>query len=88
MLAVGVVVAVQSLLFAPEPARRVWSEEHQHWHEEGGEPDGQPRLGRVWSEEHGHYHDAPSLEPTKPIDSALAERRLDQREAAAAELSE
>ncbi len=52
-------------------AGRVWSTEHQHWHNEDGtevgstgartpapQPAGEAPPGKVWSAEHGHWHDA------------------------------
>lgn len=48
---------------------RVWSSEHGHWHDVGGQragfdelpfprPPGPAPVGKVWSPEHGHWHDA------------------------------
>ena len=42
-----------------QPANRVWSEEHNHWHTEQNQSSGPAPAGKVWSEEHGHYHNAP-----------------------------
>ena len=52
-------------------AGRVWSAEHQHWHNADGsevgstgvrapaaQPPGEAPPGKVWSTEHGHWHDA------------------------------
>ena len=51
--------------------KRVWSEEHKHWHEAaparsgGSGPPGTAPPGKIWSAEHSHWHDAPaSLKPT------------------------
>jgi SEC-C motif len=51
-------------------AGRVWSAEHQHWHNADGtevgstgvraptpQPAGEAPPGKVWSTEHGHWHD-------------------------------
>ncbi len=57
------------------PNGKVWSEEHQHWHdvapaiaEEG--PVGPAPPGKVWSAEHGHWHDVPSPGLPRPAGPA------------------
>jgi len=55
------------------PPGKVWSEEHNHWHDAAPQsssqartptsnalkpqPDGEAPPGKVWSPEHGHWHD-------------------------------
>ena len=54
------------------PPGKVWSEEHQHWHDlpnagasapraasptGTSQPPGEVPPGKVWSEEHQHWHD-------------------------------
>ena len=72
IVVVGVVAAVMAFMRAPGAGagqQRVWSEEHGHWHDAGGEsaatpatpmpqPPGPAPAGKVWSSEHGHWHDA------------------------------
>ena len=49
---------------------KVWSSEHNHWHDAppnlieknkksqvSPQPEGTPPLGKVWSPEHNHWHD-------------------------------
>ena len=55
------------------PPGKVWSEEHNHWHDAPAQsstpaptpasnklipqPEGDAPPGKVWSPEHGHWHD-------------------------------
>ena len=50
----------------PPPPGKVWSEEHQHFHDVplGQDTSGSASAGKVWSEEHQHYHDAPPTAPS------------------------
>ena len=57
----------------PAPPGKVWSVEHDHWHDAPlvpttlptqpgtaapkSQPPGDPPPGKVWSPEHGHWHD-------------------------------
>ena len=71
MLVVALALGVKALIFeSDQPAGRVWSAEHGHYHNvDGGEvasSEGGP--GRVWNEEHGHYHDAAAPPPITPGD--------------------
>ena len=65
LLTVGAVLAVYSAATTEKtaPPGKVWSEEHNHWHDApvgvASQPPGEPPPGKVWSEEHGHWHDAP-----------------------------
>jgi len=58
MVIVAIIAFARSLL--EEPAQRVWSAEHGHWHTVRGgkevEDSSTPGPNKVWSEEHGHYH--------------------------------
>lgn len=59
MLVAAIVVTAREMFAGGEQAaRKVWSEEHGHYHTVGGSEEGGP--GKVWSEEHGHWHDANS----------------------------
>jgi hypothetical protein len=63
---VGLALAVMDLFSEDTTAaskRRVWSEEHKHWHTvdvntPGEPPPGPSPPGKVWSKEHGHWHAA------------------------------
>ena len=62
-----------SLPSEPAPPGKVWSPEHNHWHddpkasiptstnaeqnESESKPPGTPPPGKVWSPEHNHWHD-------------------------------
>lgn len=64
--AAGLVVAFMGDKNAAPPGR-VWSSEHNHWHDAGtgtatpsgpvSQPPGPVPPGKVWSPEHGHWHD-------------------------------
>jgi SEC-C motif len=53
--------------------KRVWSEEHKHWHNaaparsEGSGPPGTAPPGKMWSDEHSHWHDAPGAGQPTPL---------------------
>ena len=65
LMIAGATLAVYTAVTAEktDPAGKVWSEEHGHWHDApvgaGLKPLGDPPPGKVWSDEHGHWHDAP-----------------------------
>ena len=78
LVAVGILIVLGGVgfvaaLLAPNESDttsgRVWSPEHGHWHDVGGDtsrPTGEPVSqppgpappGKVWSAAHGHWHDA------------------------------
>ncbi len=72
VLFVLVVGGIAAAFYSSDPSRagtRVWSAEHGHWHDVGGEgagsggplvprPPGPAPPGQVWSPQHGHWHDA------------------------------
>jgi hypothetical protein len=75
----GAAAGIVSYMRAPDEIatpKRVWSEEHGHWHDVGAggegqgtpgpQPPGPAPAGKVWSEEHGHWHDAGPAAPGPP----------------------
>ena len=53
---------------AAAPSGKVWSEEHNHWHDalSAERPPGPAPEGHVWSDEHGHWHDTAGEEVQPP----------------------
>ena len=74
LIAGGVVAALHDASTREHvpPPKRVWSEEHGHWHNERTQPTGPAPTGKVWSEEHGHWHDAAS----PPLNAEPGERNF------------
>ncbi len=79
LLGAGLVAAIVDTFSEREDgSRRVWSEEHKHWHTEqagtpGAPPPGPPPPGKAWSTEHGHWHDADTGVPGAPPPDAAPE---------------
>ncbi|MFN2427926.1 MAG: SEC-C metal-binding domain-containing protein [Candidatus Binatia bacterium] len=74
MLVGGGFVFAQAFFFDDvATGKKVWSAEHGHYHDVGGDTgsaEGGP--GKVWNEEHGHFHDAAKPEPPTGADTPVA----------------
>lgn len=86
VMLVGGGIVFAKAFFIDEAPRKVWSAEHGHYHDVGGEGSTEAGPGKVWSEEHGHYHDAatpaPPVEGEKPVTGALEGLRSAELDAA------
>ena len=74
------------------PPGKVWSAEHDHWHDSPSipattspslglkeprlQPPGETPPGKVWSGEHGHWHNSPSIPAATSPSLGLKEPKL------------